>query len=66
MNPILSAREAEVMEWVAQGKTNAEIGAIMGISPFTVKNHMGSIFVKLGASNRVEAVLFTQKQSSGP
>jgi DNA-binding CsgD family transcriptional regulator len=57
-DPALSARETEVMEWVANGKTNAEIGQILGISPYTVKNHMVSIFIKLGASNRVEAALF--------
>jgi DNA-binding CsgD family transcriptional regulator len=34
----LSRREAEILVWVAQGKTNSEIGAILGISQLTVKN----------------------------
>ena len=52
----LSSREQEVIKWVAAGKTNVEIGPILGISSFTVKNHVQRIFRKLGASNRTEAV----------
>jgi DNA-binding CsgD family transcriptional regulator len=52
----LSEREREIMTWVAEGRTNVEIGAILGISSFTVKNHVQRIFRKLGASNRTEAV----------
>jgi len=44
------------MKWVRQGKTNYEIGAIMDISPFTVKNHLQKIFQKLNVNNRVQAV----------
>ena len=51
----LSAREEEIMKWVAAGKTNLQIGAVLGISAFTVKNHVQRIFRKLGATNRVEA-----------
>lgn len=58
----LSPRESTVMEWVAAGKTYNEIAAIMGISYFTVKNHMGKIYTKLGACNRSEAIAFTQRQ----
>jgi transcriptional regulator EpsA len=52
----LSGRERQIMVWVAMGKTNPEIGAILGISEFTVKNHMKSIFGKLDVSNRAQAV----------
>lgn len=52
----LSAREREIMKWVAEGRTNIDIGAILGISSFTVKNHVQRIFRKLGATNRTEAV----------
>jgi transcriptional regulator EpsA len=51
-----SRREQEILEWLSQGKRNAEIGALLGISPATVKNHVRSAFRKLGARNRVEAV----------
>jgi DNA-binding NarL/FixJ family response regulator len=53
----LSPREAEVLLWVAQGKSNADVGAILGMSEKTVKTHMGSIFQKLGLENRTAAVL---------
>jgi len=52
----LSARHQEILKWVRQGKTNAEIGAIMGISPFTVKNHLQKIFQRLQVNNRTQAV----------
>lgn len=52
----LSEREREIIKWVTEGRTNAEIGAILDISSFTVKNHVQRIFRKLGATNRTEAV----------
>jgi transcriptional regulator EpsA len=52
----LSAREAEIVRWVCLGKTNIEIGMILGISAFTVKNHLQRIFRKLDVSNRAQAV----------
>lgn len=58
-NPVclgLSAREMDIMEWVRMGKTNQEIGMILNISAFTVKNHLQRIFKKLDAMNRAQAV----------
>ncbi|WPB57922.1 XrtB/PEP-CTERM-associated transcriptional regulator EpsA [Xylophilus sp. GOD-11R] len=52
----LSPREVEIMHWVEMGKTNFEIGSILNISSFTVKNHMQRIFKKLDVSNRMQAV----------
>jgi transcriptional regulator EpsA len=52
----LSDREMEVMVWIALGKTNGEIGTILNVSAFTVKNHMQRIFKKLDVSNRAQAV----------
>ncbi len=52
----LTAREAEILSWVVQGKTNPEIGTITGIQLTTVKKHLESIFVKLGVENRTAAV----------
>lgn len=52
----LSGREMEIMEWVRMGKTNHEIGMILDISAFTVKNHMQRIFKKLDVLNRAQAV----------
>ncbi len=52
----LSAREAEILRWIALGKTNPEIGSILGISSFTVKNHVQRILKKLDVINRTQAV----------
>lgn len=52
---MLSAREAEIMHWIRAGKTNQEIGQILDISPYTVKNHVQKILRKLNVTNRAEA-----------
>jgi len=52
----LSTRELEILEWVRNGKTNIEIGMILEISSFTVKNHLQRIFKKINVSNRAQAV----------
>ena len=52
----LSSREIEILQWVARGKTNPEIGKILKRSEFTVKNHMQRIFKKMDVSNRAQAV----------
>lgn len=53
----LTPREAEVLLWVSQGKTNPEIGLILGISPITVRTHVERIFQKLGVPNRTTAAI---------
>lgn len=53
----LTPREAEVLLWVAQGKSNPEIAAIIGAAPNTIKVHLLHIFEKLGADNRHAAML---------
>lgn len=52
----LSPRELEIMHWVRIGKTNYEIGVILNISAFTVKNHLQRIYKKLGTSSRAQTV----------
>lgn len=51
----LSAREAEILGWVVEGKTNPEIGVILGISRRTVQKHLERIYIKLGVVNRTAA-----------
>jgi DNA-binding NarL/FixJ family response regulator len=53
----LTARVAEVLLWVAQGKTNGEIGQILGISESTVKKHLLEIFDRLGVETRSAAAV---------
>jgi transcriptional regulator EpsA len=61
---VLSTREEEVLRWVGQGKTNQEIGGLLGISPLTVKNHVQKILRKLRVSNRAQAVF--KVSATGP
>lgn len=51
----LTQREAEVLCWIAQGKTNREIGQILEISPRTVNKHLEQVFAKVGVENRTTA-----------
>ncbi len=60
----LTEREHEILEWICKGKTNWEIGVILDISCFTVKNHIQHIFQKIGVSNRVQAVTMFKQQLS--
>lgn len=53
----LTEREQQVMTLVASGLINKEVAAELHIRPATVKSHLSRIFMKLGAGNRVEAVL---------
>jgi CheY-like chemotaxis protein len=51
----LTTREAEVLHWVVQGKTNRDIGDILGTSPRTVHKHLEHVFAKLGVETRTAA-----------
>lgn len=51
----LTKREAEVLLWIARGKSNRDIGAILGLSPRTVNKHLEQIYSKLGVENRASA-----------
>jgi len=53
----LTPRVAEVLLWVAQGKTNADIATILGISESTVKKHLLEVFQVLGVETRSAATL---------
>lgn len=53
----LTTREAEVLLWTARGKSNRDIGTILGLSPRTVNKHLEQIFAKLGVDNRTSAAL---------
>ncbi len=61
----LTEREAEVLLWVARGKTNREIGTILTMSPRTVNKHLEPIFRKLGVENRTSAAAMALKIMAG-
>lgn len=51
----ITVREAEVLTWIANGKSNSDIGAILDLSPRTINKHLERIFRKLGVENRTAA-----------
>lgn len=53
----LSPREREVLDWVARGKTNAEVALILSVSEHTVATYLRRIFRKLGVNDRVSATV---------
>ena len=61
----LTVREAEVLFWVAQGKTNGEIAIIIDASTGTVRKHLEHIFAKTGCENRGAATLLALEHLSG-
>ena len=61
----LTPRECEVLFWLARGKSNAEIAAILGIQPSTVGKHLERIYPKLGVENRTAAASFASKLCFG-
>lgn len=57
----LSPRRFEVLQLVARGLTNREVGEILGISSHTVKSHMTGLFESLDVTNRTEAAFALQR-----
>ncbi|HEY1931961.1 MAG TPA: DNA-binding response regulator [Acetobacteraceae bacterium] len=55
----VTPREAEVLIWLTRGKSNRDIGEILGLSPRTVNKHLEQIYAKLGIENRSSAVALT-------
>ena len=58
----LTPREREVLDWVAAGKTNRDVAAILGASPRTVEKHLERIYEKLGVETRTAAVMRAARQ----
>lgn len=56
INNLVTRREIEILGWIKEGKTSADIAGILELSPFTVKNHVQNILKKLGARSRSHAV----------
>lgn len=60
----LSSREVEVIQAVAEGRSNKEIGDELGLSALTVKSHLARIARKLGTGDRAEMVAITMRSGS--
>jgi DNA-binding NarL/FixJ family response regulator len=58
----LTEREVEILQVVAQGKSNKEVGELLHISPHTVQVHLRNIYGKLGVNSRTEAVAYALSQ----
>ncbi len=63
---LLSARERQVIQQLAEGMTNREIAEALGLSSHTVKNYLFRIFDKLGVSSRTELLYLTMNNSQAP
>jgi two-component system response regulator DesR len=59
--PTLTKRESEVLALIAGGSTNREIADVLYLSPHTVKEHTSTVYRKLGARNRADAVQRAQR-----
>lgn len=57
----ISQREREVLELVAQGLANKQVGRRLGISERTVKAHLTSVFQRIGVSDRVQAAIWARE-----
>jgi DNA-binding CsgD family transcriptional regulator len=63
----LTPREAEVLFWISQGKSNHDIGVILGAKTGTICKHVGHILSKLNVENRTSAavVALEKRRSAG-
>jgi len=61
----LTARERDLIELIAQGRDNAQIAAVLGLSEKTVRNHITSIFAKLEVENRSQAIVRAREAGFG-
>ncbi len=60
----LTGRERDVLSWLAAGKTDRDIGEILGMSPRTVQKHLQHIYQKLGVETRTAAVVRAMEMTS--
>jgi DNA-binding NarL/FixJ family response regulator len=60
----LTAREAEVLLWIARGKSNRDVAEILSLSPRTVNKHLEQIYAKLGVENRTAAAALAMQTLS--
>ena len=59
---LLTAREKEVLQLLAEGKTNKEVAVLLDVSPYTVESHRTNLMQKLGIHNTAEIVLYAVRK----
>jgi LuxR family maltose regulon positive regulatory protein len=59
----ITRQEAKILALLAEGMSNKQISACLGISVQTVKNHTSRIYKKLGVANRIQAVIVAQQMT---
>jgi DNA-binding NarL/FixJ family response regulator len=62
----LTAREREILTYVAQGKSNREIAGVLVLSERTVRTHVSNLLAKLGLASRTQAALWAVKEGVAP
>jgi DNA-binding NarL/FixJ family response regulator len=60
---LLTEREREVLQLLAEGKSNKEAAAVMNLSPYTVETHRANLMQKLGLHNIAEIVLYAVRKA---
>jgi DNA-binding NarL/FixJ family response regulator len=63
--PQLTAREHEVLDLIAAGRSNAELAKVLVLSPKTVRNHVSNIFTKLQVADRAHAIVVARDAGLG-
>jgi DNA-binding NarL/FixJ family response regulator len=63
--PQLTAREHEVLDLIAAGRSNAELAEVLVLSPKTVRNHVSNIFSKLQVADRAQAIVLAREAGLG-
>jgi len=61
----LSKRQREILELVAQGRDNAQVAAVLGLTDKTVRNQVSAIFDRLGVENRPQAIVLAREAGLG-
>ena len=61
----LTQRQLELLELIAQGRDNAQIAAVLGLSEKTIRNHITAIFAKLAVENRAQAIVLAREAGFG-
>ena len=63
--PELTERELEILELIAEGRSNADIGQRLGIAPKTVRNHVANVLNKLEVADRSQAIVRAREAGFG-